>query len=83
MDALRLPVVSSAPRALDAESLGLTARADARAQVVDLRLEPTPLLVGAHQLVEDLLAALARDRRPDGVRVRAGGPEVNHAVESK
>ena len=32
MDALRLPVVSSAPRALDAESLGLTARADARAQ---------------------------------------------------
>jgi len=32
VDALRLPVVSSAPRALDAASLGLTARADARAE---------------------------------------------------
>jgi cyclic pyranopterin phosphate synthase len=32
VDALRLPVVSSAPRALDAESLGLPPRTDARAQ---------------------------------------------------
>ena len=32
MDALRLPVVSAAPRALEAESLGLSARGDARAQ---------------------------------------------------
>jgi cyclic pyranopterin phosphate synthase len=32
VDALRLAVVSSAPRALDAASLGLTARADARAE---------------------------------------------------
>ena len=32
VDALRLPVVSAAPRALEAESLGLSARGDARAQ---------------------------------------------------
>src|SRR5437667_11323481 len=32
VDALRLPVVSAGPRALDADALGLTARGDARAQ---------------------------------------------------
>jgi GTP 3',8-cyclase len=32
VDALRLPLVSTGPRALDADSLGLAARADARAQ---------------------------------------------------
>ena len=55
----------------------------ARAQLVDLRLQPAPLLVGSHQLVEDLFAALARDRRPERVRIGASGLEVDHAAESR
>ena len=45
-----------------------------RAQLVHLGLEAPPLLVRAQQRVEDLLAALARDRRPEGVRDRRGRP---------
>ena len=55
----------------------------ARAEVVDLRLELPPPLVGAHQLIEELLSALARDRGPNDVGMGARCLEVDHAAESK
>ena len=52
----------------------------AAAQLVDLGDELAPALVGLEQLVEGLRAALARDGRPEAVRVGPRGPEVDHFV---
>src|SRR5262249_24953117 len=50
-----------------------------RAEVVDLRDELAPALVGLEPGIERLAGALARKRGPVGVRVVARGLRVDHA----
>ena len=49
------------------------------AQLVDPRHERAPALVGLEQRVERLGCSLPPERGPIGVRVVAGGLEVDHA----
>ena len=53
------------------------------AELVDARHERPPALVGGEQLVERLGRALARERRPPGVGLGAGGLQVDHPRESR
>src|SRR5262249_14380069 len=53
------------------------------AQVVDLRNEPAPALVGSEQRVEGARRALPRQRGAEALRVGARGSEVDHACESR
>jgi hypothetical protein len=55
----------------------------ARAQLVDARVGGPPGFVCREELVEGLGRALARKGRAPGVRIGAGGADVDHARESK
>ena len=62
---------------------GLALQLRLPAQLVDRRHERAPALVGGQQRVERLAGALALQRRAVGVRVAAGGLEVDHGVKCR
>src|SRR5690242_1234380 len=60
---------------------GLSLELGATAELVHLRHELAPAFVGGEQRIEGLDRTFARERRAEGFRIVARGPEVDHARE--
>ena len=62
---------------------GLALDLSGRPELLGSRLNLADSLIRCEQLVEDVGRSLARERRPEGVRVAAGCAEVDHERESR
>src|SRR5882724_11948463 len=54
-----------------------------RTELLDTWLDLPDPTIGLEQLVEDLGRSLPRERRPEGLRIVAGGTEIDHVRESR